>query len=94
MPLDLAEAAKHVGLHPQTLRDRAKAGDIPLASKPGKKWIFEVEGLDAYKRRFSPCPYIESEKSGTLTSPMTRAEFDARLGLPTRRKPRNTTTAL
>lgn len=92
MPLELAEAAKHVGLHTQTLRERAKAGLIPLASKPGRKWIFEIEGLDAYKRKFSPCPYIESEKSGTSTSPMTRDEFVARLGLPTKRKHRSTTT--
>ncbi len=91
-PLHLKAAAKRVGLHPQTLRERAKAGEIPLASKPGKSWIFEIEGLDAYKRRFSPCPYIESEKSGTSTSPMTREEFAARLGLPIKRQRRTTTT--
>ena len=94
MPLDLIEAAKHVGLHPQTLRERAKAGEVPLAAKPGKSWIFPVEGLDAYLKRFSPCPSIELEKSGTSTSPLTRGELDARLGLPTRTKRRNTTKPL
>lgn len=45
--LKLLPAAEYVGLHPETLRERAKAGIIPGA-KPGKRWVFEQEDLDAY----------------------------------------------
>lgn len=93
MPLTLNAAAAHVGLHPQTLRERAKAGQIPLASKPGKSWIFEIEGLDAYKRRFSPCPYIESETPTTSTFKRQKGDLGALLEQQIRSKRRNTTTA-
>ena len=42
--LDLLEAAKLLKLHPQTLLQRARAGEIP-AAKPGKCWIFIEEDL-------------------------------------------------
>lgn len=90
--LTVEPAAKYVGLHPQTLMERARQGKIPLASKPGKKWVFPKEGLDAYLRQHSPCPSIASDKSGTSTYPRRREEFDALLGLPTKKRHRNTTT--
>ncbi len=42
--LDLLEAAKLLKLHPQTLLQRARAGEIP-AAKPGKCWVFIEEDL-------------------------------------------------
>lgn len=39
--LNLEDAAAFVGLHPNTLQARAKAGEIPGA-KPGKEWRFLV----------------------------------------------------
>ena len=91
-PLKLEEAARFLGLHEQTLQERARAGKIPLAAKPGKCWIFPMEGLVAYRNQHSPCPYIESEKSGTSTFPRSGEELDALLGLPTRKRRRSTTT--
>jgi hypothetical protein len=46
--LYLDKAADFVGLHEQTLLARARRGIIPGASKPGKRWVFLVEGLREY----------------------------------------------
>jgi hypothetical protein len=89
--LYLEEAARHVGLHPITLAQRAKAGKIPGASKPGKRWIFPVAGLDAYLNAHSTCPFTGEEASGGLNYPRTRDELESLLGLPTRSRRRNTT---
>lgn len=42
--LDLKQAAALLKMHPQTVMDRSKAGDIPGA-KPGKCWVFVEEDL-------------------------------------------------
>lgn len=47
--LDLNEAAKLLKLHPQTVLQRARAGDIP-AAKPGKCWVFVEEDLIEWLR--------------------------------------------
>lgn len=87
----LEDAAKRVGLHPVTLAQRAKAGKIPGASKPGKRWVFLTAGLDAYLKAHSPCPYTGEEASGGSSSPRTAEELESLLGLPTKRRHRNTT---
>lgn len=92
LTLDLREAAKMLGMHPNTLQDRAKAGQIPGACKPGRKWMFLEDGLIAYMNKKSPCPYTESETIGISTSPLKRDDFAALLGLPTRKRRRNITT--
>ena len=92
MTLDLRQAADFLKMHPQSVQERARAGKIPGASKPGKRWVFQEAGLVQYLNQHSPCPYIESEKSGTSTYPRSGAEFDALLGLPTRKRHRSTTT--
>jgi excisionase family DNA binding protein len=50
--LDLQEAAQFLRLHPDTLRRRALAGEIPGA-KPGKLWVFLEEDLAAYLRKIT-----------------------------------------
>jgi excisionase family DNA binding protein len=44
MTLDLGQAANLLKLHPQTVLQRARAGEIP-AAKPGKRWVFIEEDL-------------------------------------------------
>lgn len=88
----LAAAAEYVGLHEQTLLERARAGKIPGASKPGKCWVFQEAGLVAYLNQHSPCPYTASEMSGTSISRVAEVALDEVLKLPTRRKPRSSTT--
>ena len=87
----LAEAAEFVGLHPITLAERARAGKVPGASKPGKRWKFLEVGLVAYLNANSPCPYTGAAGSGGSSFPRNQEEFENLLGLPTR-KPRRSTT--
>ena len=47
--LKLIEAAHFLNLHPQTLRQKAKRGEIP-AAKPGRAWCFLQEDLAGYLR--------------------------------------------
>lgn len=47
--LDLAEAAKFLKMNRESLRQRAKTGEIPGA-KPGKRWCFLKSDLIAYLR--------------------------------------------
>ncbi|WP_446808374.1 helix-turn-helix domain-containing protein [Methylomonas sp. 2BW1-5-20] len=42
--LDLHQAAALLKLHPQTILQKARAGDIP-AAKPGKCWVFIEQDL-------------------------------------------------
>jgi hypothetical protein len=93
MTLDLRQAADFLKMHPQTLcRSGLERVRFRGASKPGKRWVFQEAGLVEYLNQHSPCPYIASEKSGTSTFPRNGDELDALLGLPTRKRHRNTTT--
>ena len=83
MTLGLQQAADFLGLHPSTLQERARAGKIPGAAKPGKRWVFVEDGLVAYLYSLSPCRSTGSEKSGTLTYRQNAVGLDAVLGLPT-----------
>jgi excisionase family DNA binding protein len=47
--LDLGEAAKFLKMSRESLRRKAKSGDIPGA-KPGKRWCFVKSDLTAYLR--------------------------------------------
>ncbi len=49
--LDLIEAAQFLRLHPEELRQRAKAGRIPGA-KVGRRWVFLEDDLAAHLRSF------------------------------------------
>jgi excisionase family DNA binding protein len=86
--LTLPEAARYLLLHEQTLLARARAGRIPGAAKPGKRWVFLEEGLRQYLLSLSPYRGPLA-RLGTSTSPVTREEFVARLGLPTKRRRRD-----
>jgi hypothetical protein len=48
--LDLSDAAEHLGLHPDTLRKRAKAGFIPFKQDaPRCRLFFRRADLDAWR---------------------------------------------
>lgn len=87
----LKPAAKIIGLNEQTVRARASRGIIPGASKPGKRWVFLEEGLREYLLSLSPCRSTALAKSGTSTSPLTKAGYESQLGLPTTGRRRSTT---
>ncbi len=47
--LDLLQAADFLKLHWQTLREKAKRGEVP-AAKLGRRWVFLREDLVSYLR--------------------------------------------
>jgi len=47
--LDIDEAAAYLKMNFETLRLKANLGEIP-GSKPGRKWVFLKEDLNAYLR--------------------------------------------
>lgn len=99
--LDLEEAAEFLGLHPNTLQERAKAKEIPGA-KIGKNWRFIDVDLIAYLRsqyaassndsESKKCHSTNGVKRGGSTLRTRASEFDEALGLPTRKKPSESTT--
>src|SRR5690242_4751570 len=91
MTLKLQAAADVLGMHPQTVQERARAGKIPGASKPGRRWVFQEAGLLAYLNQHSPCPFTGEVESGGSSSPRTAGELESLLGLPTRSKRRHST---
>ncbi|NCF83605.1 MAG: helix-turn-helix domain-containing protein [Proteobacteria bacterium] len=105
--LTLQEAARFLKLSPEALRRKAKAGVIP-GGKAGKRWCFyEPDLVDYLRSRYArprqasqsgkevaSCHSIDVIPSGGSGSrPPAESEYAALLGLPTRKKPRNTTTA-
>jgi hypothetical protein len=53
--LDLNQAAELLKLHPQTVLQRSRAGEIP-AAKPGKCWVYIEEDLLNWLRSFYGSP--------------------------------------
>ncbi|MCL9854359.1 helix-turn-helix domain-containing protein [Ralstonia solanacearum] len=45
--IDLDAAAKLLGAHPETVRLKAKAGELP-GRKVGKRWMFSTIALERY----------------------------------------------
>lgn len=95
--LDLEQAAEFLHIHPVTLLNKIRAGEIP-AAKPGKCWVFVdvdlVEYLRAqYKARVmqgeheevSACHSInvKTRPSGGSRSTTAEKSYKEALGLPT-----------
>lgn len=53
--LDLKQAADFLKMHPEEVRRRARAGQLPGA-KAGKRWVFIDEDLVAYLRSLYASP--------------------------------------
>jgi excisionase family DNA binding protein len=51
--LDLKQAADYLKMHWQTLREKAKSGEVPGA-KIGKQWVFIKEDLVTHIRHSFP----------------------------------------
>lgn len=94
--LDLRQAADFLFIHPVTLRNKVRSGEIP-GSKPGKRWIFIdidlVEYLRAqYTRRVSQGDNQEERECHSInartrpidgsSSPSWDEQYKAALGLP------------
>jgi excisionase family DNA binding protein len=94
--LDLEEAAAFLGLHPDTLRERAAAGTIPGA-KIGKEWRFlDVDLADYLRRNYGgrACRSTSAERLGGSTYATAGEELDALLGPQIEPLPSDSTTNL
>ncbi|MCZ2115224.1 MAG: helix-turn-helix domain-containing protein [Anaerolineae bacterium] len=106
--LTLTEAAAFLKLHPEELRARAKAGQIPGA-KAGRRWVFIEDDLASYLRSLyapnrqalqvsskgiSTWHFSNAARRGGLISPRQQeSELDKLLKQRTGTKPRSTTTS-
>lgn len=95
--LDLHAAAELLRIHPVTLRDKARLGEIPGA-KIGKCWVFvDVDLIDYIRAQYrlrvmqgdeqgNPLCHSTNAKtrpSGGSSSASTERLYKAALGLPT-----------
>jgi len=105
--LTLQQAAALLKIHPVTLLEKARAGEIPGA-KIGKCWVFvEIDLIDyirsQYRRRALQGEHTEvsvchssnakTPLNGGSNSTTTDDEYSKVLALPTRRRPGSTTTS-
>jgi excisionase family DNA binding protein len=107
--LTAQQAATLLHLHPATVLEKARAGEIP-AAKPGKRWVFLEDDLAAYlrslyarKRRAlkgDPGKELEchsfdakTRRIGGSSLPMAEDAYSKALGLPTAAGRRSTTTS-
>ena len=100
--MDLIEAAAFLGLHPNTLQERAKAGQVP-GCKVGREWRFlDLDLMEYIREQYpankpgekerKPCRLLRGAKSGGLTSMSVEAALDKALNRKTDRKPSESTT--
>jgi len=99
--MDLLDASKLLMLHPQTILQRARSGELP-AAKPGKCWVFIEEDLinwlrqqytytrqdvSANKNGESTCSLKESKaRAGIINFPLTEKQYTDLLAPATKRK--------
>ena len=50
--LDVKDAAELLKLHPETVRDMARRGDL-IASKTGRVWRIKESDIEAYLKKHS-----------------------------------------
>ncbi len=104
---NLAGAAHFLRIHPEELRQRAKAGRVPGA-KIGRAWVFLEDDLVAYLRSHYPSPRqalqvtlgkeVEchlsnaTQSGGSKSELPTESEYADLLGLEAKPSRRSTTT--
>ena len=103
--LTLPQAAAFLKIHPVTLQDKARAGEIPGA-KIGKCWVFLEIDLIEHIRSQYPRRALQGEHERNITchssnakirpvggskSSLTDERYNAALGLKIKPKPRNST---
>lgn len=105
--LDLREAAQLLRMHPEEVRRRAKAGELPGA-KVGRAWVFVdldlvdylrslyPEGWQALQvtaRKESECHFANADQSGgSIFAAPVANEYASLLGLKSRPKRESCTT--
>src|SRR6266568_8329408 len=103
--LDLKAAAAFLHIHPVTLQEKTRSGEIPGA-KIGKCWVFVEVDLIEHIRSQYPRRVLQSERKelapchstsapthriGGSRSATAEEQYSAALGLTTKSKPRSIT---
>ena len=102
--LNLQQAAEFLKIHPVTLGEKARAGEIPGA-KIGKSWVFlEIDLIDYIRAQYQQralqggketlwhSTNAKTRPSSGLKLVSVDEQYNAALGPLTKSKPRNTTT--
>lgn len=71
--MEIEEAAKFLHMHPRTLQEKAKAGEIP-GSKPGRKWVFVDVDLIEYLRSQYSSRALQGDKEQECPNHSTNAK--------------------
>src|SRR5216684_6077040 len=105
--LTLQQAAALLKIHPVTLQDKARAGEIP-GTKVGRAWVFiEIDLLEYIRSKYArralqgdstevlEChsSNVRTHRIGGSSSATTEGEYSKVLGLPTKQKRGSTTTS-
>ena len=103
--LTLKEAAAFLKIHPVTLQEKARAGEIPGA-KIGRAWVFiEADLLECIRLKYARralqgdmeavchSSNARTHLTGGSRSPTVDDEYSKVLELRTKQKPRSTTTS-
>ena len=105
--LNLKEAAAFLKIHHVTLSTKAAAGEV-LGAKIGRAWVFlevdlidhiraqyKVRALKGEHERKQQCHSTNAQTPalGGLKSPSLEKQYKELLGLPTKSKPKNSTTS-
>jgi len=90
-PIDAREAAEFLHIHPDTLKERARAGLIK-AYRPGRKWVFLKSDLLEYLKTQQPESHCSTaaptRRTGMSDLKSVDRKLGARLGpLPEKRQP-------
>lgn len=89
----VAEAAKFLRVHPETVYDLARRGEIP-ARKIGRAWVFlPDEMIDYLKKKACPSTDDPARRIGGSVYPSLAERLAAQLERMTERKPRSSSSA-
>ena len=95
-PMKLAEAAEWLGVHPNTLLNKAASGEVPAVKMFHKEWRFIEADLLAWLRgKYQKCPSTNNPvpNFGLSISLSKDSELDDLLAPRQKQPRRNTTTA-
>jgi excisionase family DNA binding protein len=77
--IDLVQAAALLGAHPETVRLKAKAGELP-GRKVGKRWMFSTIALQHYLAGEWMPRVVQSDRHGEVEKCRSINEIEVPIG--------------
>jgi excisionase family DNA binding protein len=78
--IDLVQAAAILGAHPETVRLKAKAGELP-GRKVGKRWMFSTVALQRYLAGEWIPRVVQGDHHGELEQCRSTNEIEVQTGI-------------